>query len=354
TTDNSDTHHQQQLILVIVAGSLGFVVVVLTVLCCRMRKAAAMASVDLNALDPPVQEGPAMETVLARYQLAGKLRGKKLVGNGTHCAVFRAHYNEVEVALKTPLACILKRADCAERMHVFMDEICLCARLQHPHIVTFVGVVYKSVRDVTLVTEFMQLGNLATVLAADETNTKFKWLSAKKAPVTKLTWAIGIAEALAYMHGLQLTHRGLKAKNVLLSTTFSPKLGDMGLTRDKEVELSLSNTHSRTAGNIAPELLAHATDYSFAADMYAFGALLCELDTCKPPFSNLEGGAGGGLDNKQIALLVGQGKMQPKFSYSCPDPILDLATQCMDFRPTKRPNAVKIVQELKLIKASLT
>ncbi|RHY19481.1 hypothetical protein DYB32_010224 [Aphanomyces invadans] len=313
-----------------------------------------MGSVDLNALDPPAGKNPPIETVLLPFQLPGKLRGKKHVANGTHCAVYRAHYNEVDVALKTPLACLLKRADCVDTMQVFVDEICLCARLRHPHIITFVGAVFKSARDVSLVTEFMELGNLATVLAADESSTKFKWLSAKKAPVTKLAWALGIAEGVAYMHGLQLTHRGLKAKNVLLSSTYNVKLGDMGLTRDKEVQLSMSNTHSRTAGNIAPELLAHATDYSFAADMYAFGALLCELDTCKPPFTNLEGGAGGGLDNKQIALLVGQGRMQPKFSYSCPDPILDLATQCMDFRPTKRPNALTVVHELRRIKSLLT
>ncbi|CAK4697246.1 hypothetical protein LEN26_020685 [Aphanomyces euteiches] len=347
---SSSSHDSTWLLYVFVGASVVLVALVLACVCYSMRR-ASKASVDLVALDPPENEVPSMEIRLQKYFLHGHLKAKKHIASGTHCVVFRATYEEQDVALKTPLASLLKRADHAEIMEAFATEILLCARLQHQHIIGFVGVVFKSMQNITLVTEFMELGNVATLLSLED-SAKYKWLSTKKAPVTKLSWALGVAQALAYMHGMDLTHRGLKAKNVLLTTNLSVKLSDMGLTRDKEVELSLANTHSRTAGNIAPELIVHAAPFSPAADMYAFGAFLCELDTCKPPFSNLEAGSGG-LDNTQIALLVGQGKMQPKFSYSCPDPILALATACMDARPPKRPTALTVVQQLKQIQATL-
>ncbi|KAF0695808.1 Aste57867_13405 [Aphanomyces stellatus] len=374
--------HDNTLVVIVAVAAVGALLgLFLLMACCRLRiasrvnvqdidldTAAAIAvvapppSIDCTSTDntttnSDVAMSPTTKSIdvaLRRFHVAAhRIRNKKPVAQGTHCVVACATYDgTMDVALKTPLASRLKRADAASTMATFAQEILLCARLQHKYIVGFVGVLYRSPRDVTLVTEYMAQGNLASLLGCAD-SARFKWLSAKKAPVTKLAWAIGVVDALAYMHELGVTHRGLRAKNVLLTSAFGVKLGDMGLTRDTEVALSLTNTHSRTAGNIAPELLQQAATYSTAADMYAFGAFLCELDTCKPPFSSLESGRGG-LDNTQIALLVGQGKMQPKFSYSCPDPILEIATRCMDFRPSERPSAIHVLQDLEHIRSAMT
>jgi serine/threonine protein kinase len=43
--------------------------------------------------------------------------------------------------------------------------------------------------------------------------------------------AIGLFDALAYLHGRGMLHRDVKAANIFLDEHMKPKLGDVGISR---------------------------------------------------------------------------------------------------------------------------
>ena len=62
-------------------------------------------------------------------------------------------------------------------------------------------------------------------------------------PAMPLTWAdpllrvaIDTAEGVLYLHGASYIHRDMKSENVLMTRTFTGKLADLGETRAKDIE----------------------------------------------------------------------------------------------------------------------
>ncbi|CAI7858578.1 unnamed protein product, partial [Closterium sp. NIES-53] len=71
----------------------------------------------------------------------------------------------------------------------------------------------------------------------------------------RLKVAVQVAEALAYMHGLNFIHRDLKAANVLLSPDYDAKLTDFGMVRvgpEGQLESIVSTRIMGTEGYIDP------------------------------------------------------------------------------------------------------
>lgn len=217
----------------------------------------------------------------------------------------------------------------------FIAELNLLASFNHPRIIQLIGATWdETFSDLHIVTEYMNCGDLLTVLR-------------QKSPV-ELTWTDGkalyclqICEAICYLHSLQpaLIHRDIKSRNVLVDSAKGAKLTDFGESRERTFQ------HTMTAGVgtarwVAPEIIL-GEDYSELADIYSFGVLLSELDTHMIPYEN--------SDIKEEAMIVQQvavGKLRPSFSESCPDIIKRLAHECLQFDPTLRPPASRLLQSL--------
>ncbi|RLO06746.1 hypothetical protein DYB28_000864, partial [Aphanomyces astaci] len=92
------------------------------------------------------------------------------------------------------------------------------SKLSHPNIVAFLGFTYTTVDNLKCVTEFMDGGNLRTLL-----NNPKRELSWRR---EKLTIALDVASALQYLHSLKpkIMHRNIKAEKVLLTASLSAKL----------------------------------------------------------------------------------------------------------------------------------
>jgi len=208
--------------------------------------------------------------------------------------------------------------------------------------VKFIGVSWTKLRDVQAITEYMDMGDLRTLLDQDHSLT---WTS------PKLLYAKDIIEALVYLHSLtpKLLHRDLKTKNVLIDTRKGAKLADFGVAihchsdLTKHVELSHGVGTNRW---IAPEVLCGHNRYTEAVDIYSFGVILSELDSHSIPFHSARTPLGEDLTDMAILQYVASGKLKPEFSDSCPKKILELAHKCLCVDPRLRPSAQEVASIL--------
>jgi hypothetical protein len=105
-----------------------------------------------------------------------------------------------------------------------------------------------------------------------------------QSPVRAAAIALGIAEALAYVHTRGVVHRDLKPANVILGPA-GPKLMDLGIAR--ELDASGQTTLGGFLGTpryAAPEA-QHTAEAGPAADRYSLGAILFEMVTGRPVFA---------------------------------------------------------------------
>lgn len=250
------------------------------------------------------------------------------IAKGAFGQVWLAHLNGGLVCVKKMLT------NDPQNVSDFVAELNLLATLTHPRILVLVGACYDdALSDVQIVMEFMDAGDLLTVL--------------RKHPPTELTWDNGkgtfcvqICEAVYYLHSLAkpLIHRDIKSRNILMDSHKGAKLSDFGESRERTFQQTMT-AGVGTARWVAPEIIL-GEDYSELADIYSLGVLLTELDTHKIPYQDL------GLEESTIVQQVAVGKLRPKVSDTCPDVIRRLAHECLQSDPQLRPSAARVLQTL--------
>ncbi|KAJ8556728.1 hypothetical protein ON010_g9236 [Phytophthora cinnamomi] len=157
--------------------------------------------------------------------------------------------------------------------------------------------------------------------------------------------AVGVARALEYLHAYSppIIHRDLKSKNILLTKLLEAKVIDFGVSRGR-----LDNTMTAGVGTpywTAPEIL-EGKRYTEQADIYSFGVVLSELDTCKIPFHDCMGTNGKKAKPFRILQEVMLGVLRPSFSEECPPRIRRIGIACCQHDPARRPTAAQLVDML--------
>lgn len=259
---------------------------------------------------------------------------ERAVSKGASGEVWICQCNGQQVAAKRLLQ---SKDQNAEKVQAFAAEIELSASLVHPHIVEFIGVAWNSLNNLTMVLELFPMGNLQNYL--QKNSDLLSWAR------DKIHMAIGVAQALAYLHARTppLIHRDLKSNNILLTDKLEPKLIDFGVSRDT-VDLTMT-AGVGTPYWTAPEIL-EGKRYTEQADIYSFGVVLTELDTSKIPYSDAATEHGGKPKPFQILQDVMAGKLRPTFSKDCPPRIQKIGMACLALNPEDRPSAQELVQEL--------
>ncbi|KAE9036317.1 hypothetical protein PR003_g12611 [Phytophthora rubi] len=247
---------------------------------------------------------------------------------------------------------ILPKAMSKDLLRRFMDEIRLFARMDHPKIVHFVGLAWTNLMDLSLIVEFMPRGDLTTLLrqkrSEKDSRRTFSWVGESSEPRSKVEIALDTAEALVYLHSFDPTiiHRDIKSRNVLLNNEWEAKLSDFGISRETSGESTMTGGMGTTVW-IAPEVL-QGERYTESADIFSFGIMLSEMDTCGHPY-NSNRSEETALTDAKIALLVSTDAIKPTIEDDCPPEIRDLILQCVSFNAGERPTAVALHYQLRSI-----
>ncbi|KAJ0392091.1 hypothetical protein P43SY_010521 [Pythium insidiosum] len=198
------------------------------------------------------------------------------LSHGSFGDVYLGFYNNDRVAIKRLSA--HRRRHEKERTS-FLLEAKLMATLRHDRIIQFIGVAWSDPTDVHVVTEFMDGGDLRTLLQSFDASGRPVGFDACKVQI-----ALHVIEGLAYLHALQpaVLHRDLKSRNVLLSANkLDAKLIDFGVSRPRAD--STMTTCVGTLRWMAPEVMVGGR-YGESADVFSFGVVLSELDTHQIPY----------------------------------------------------------------------
>src|SRR5690606_24229048 len=96
--------------------------------------------------------------------------------------------------------------------------------------------------------------------------------------------AVGVATALAAIHGAGIVHRDLKPANVLLSST-GPRVIDFGIARALDAPDGPTRTGQfvGTPNYLPPELL-RGEQVTPASDVFSWGCVVAYAGTGRPPF----------------------------------------------------------------------
>ena len=151
----------------------------------------------------------------------------------------------------------------------YQTECQLMASLRHPNITQFLGLCFV---------EGSQLPLLVMEQLEMSVDDLLKNTSSIPLPV-KLSILTDTCCGLVYLHGMKtpIIHRDLTARNVLLTSSLSAKIADLGNSR--MVSLSsghLAQTLSRNPGTavyMAPEALNDSHRYGPSLDVFSFGHL---------------------------------------------------------------------------------
>ncbi|KAG7384803.1 hypothetical protein PHYPSEUDO_002189 [Phytophthora pseudosyringae] len=256
----------------------------------------------------------------------------RLLSRGAFGEVWACRYAGKKVAVKRLLQ---TKKHTFQETEKFTNEIQLTASLNHPNIVRFIGVAWSSLENLAMVEEYLPRGDLQKYLKRN--GDLMTWA------IDKIDMAIGIARAIDYLHRREVIHRDIKARNILLTKRLQPKLIDFGTSRLWE-----PNDMSAGVGTpywTAPEVL-ESTEYTEKADIYSFGVLLTEMDTCEAPYRNIMGANGDQMKPFHILKEVVDGKLRPRLTAGCPQRIRKAADACFQHDPELRPSASALVRLL--------
>ncbi|RLN58291.1 hypothetical protein BBJ28_00025367 [Nothophytophthora sp. Chile5] len=281
-----------------------------------------------------------LKILLASKDLIGKrlqfesLVFEKALSKGASGEVWVCEYAGQTVAVKRLLQ---TKEQKAEDVQAFAEEIALNASLQHPNIGAFIGVAWNSLNNLAMAIEYFPMGDLQNYLRKNAD--MLSWAK------DKIHMAIGVAQALEYLHSRTppLIHRDLKSNNIMLTRQLEPKLIDFGASRGR-----MDSTMTAGVGTpywTAPEVL-EGKRYTEQADIYSFGVVLSELDTCTIPYSDAMTTNGKKPKPFQILQDVMSGTLRPSFSSECPPRIQRVGEACCQHDPAQRPTAAQLVKML--------
>jgi hypothetical protein len=150
--------------------------------------------------------------------------------------------------------------------------------------------------------------------------------------------AVGVATALAGIHGAGVIHRDLKPENVLLAPG-SPKVIDFGIARAFEATSQYTRTDQMvgTVAYMAPERFSSrpGTDLTAAADIFAWGCVVGYAGTGRTPFH-------GDSPPATAARIL----TQPPHLDGLAEPLRSLVELSLAKEPEDRPTAPELLDML--------
>ncbi|RKR19363.1 serine/threonine protein kinase [Arthrobacter oryzae] len=206
------------------------------------------------------------EPLGGRYQLG------EVIGRGGMASVYTA--KDLNLGRNVALKLFAPQSADPDELRRQEAEIELLATLNHPSLVTL----FDAGTDTRIPNEPRPFLTMELVDGQDlRTRIRHSPLPLDELAVV----GAGIADALAYVHGLGIVHRDIKPANILLvpvrpGEPLRPKLTDFGIARIiNGTRLTATGTMVGTAAYLSPEQ-ARGADLGPASDIYSLGLVLLE------------------------------------------------------------------------------
>ncbi|EFP09724.1 CRE-KIN-9 protein [Caenorhabditis remanei] len=267
----------------------------------------------------------------------------KKLGSGAFCNVFKGKINgEAPVSTIHPGQRTQQLRDCPVAVKMlpsfaddaarsdFMQEINFMKSLAyHPHLVSMLGFVADR-KSPYLLVEFCEHGDLLHMIR----NRKQEIMDGpsispdglKIKDLLMFSWQI--SNGLEYLNNIGCIHRDIAARNVLVDSSNTCKIGDFGLCRLTDSLLYTARGGRLPLKWMAPESLS-SYEYSFKSDVWSYGVLLWELFSLgEVPY--------GEVQTTELLQTHRSGKRLLKPEY-CPDEIYDVMRSCWQELPDDRP-----------------
>ncbi|CEG39403.1 tkl protein kinase [Plasmopara halstedii] len=289
----------------------------------------------------------------------------ELIARGNTSEIYRGSYQNQVRAIKKPFPHWIRSR---EHLETFFQHISIFASssFQHPHLVTFFGVAWRSLAYVCIVMEFMAQGDLACYLQQQKLMLKQEEWTQRGFNRKKVIIASQIANALTFLHAQGLVHGAVRSRHVLLDDQLNAKLtGYQGsqVWNEKIDDVVMSVPTGRLVRTRfdalyhAPEVLRGQCTNA-KTDVFAFGLLLAELDSLMPPYAYTRV---QNSDNRlELIEKVAAGHVHVHFASSkrrhgdrtvqndrqLTQAVVRLGKACVKLDAFQRPSAAQVLTEL--------
>ncbi|GAA5827667.1 hypothetical protein JCM11251_001778 [Rhodosporidiobolus azoricus] len=274
------------------------------------------------------------------------------LGKGSFGCVYKGEYLGIAVAIKEVLPSTEYEVE-----KYLQREITLMQQARHPNIVQYLGLCLApapplpkhlsspstppSPPRILIISEFLPRGNLRQYIL--DRTLPFPWR-------LRISFATDIVRALAYLHARNTMHRDLKGENLLVSENERLKACDFGLARvapggGKEDEAWRRLTYCGTDGYMSPEILL-GLPFTLQTDIFSLGILLLEIlsRTLASSHSFVRSPPSYGIDVSEVWAAA---------SPLAPKAFVELALECCDTDPEKRPETKEILKRLREIEVEV-
>ncbi|ETN16002.1 TKL protein kinase [Phytophthora nicotianae INRA-310] len=317
----------------------------------------------------------------------------ELVARGTNSEVYRGQYRDQMVAIKKPLPNWLGDRN---NLDAFFAKVRVLSSpsLTHPNIVSFLGVSWRSLAYVCMVSEFMAGGDLRSLLTRRHHHHALvrDEFSRRGFSRQKVSIASQAVSALSFLHAQGLVHGAIRSRNVLLDENLNAKLTGYQRNSAQSAMDRRRLSHEASLLSVPPRLLTAAVPIGVAdrlrrertrfdalwsapevlrgersnakTDVFSFGVILCELDSLAAPYG-YSGRFGEHGDSAELLEKVAAGHVRVHFtssgrarhgrrgssSPSEMDPritaaIVRLGKACVALDAFERPSAAQVSAEL--------
>ena len=230
-------------------------------------------------------------------------------------------------------------------IEAFVTECSLMSTLRHPHIVQFLGVCYPPGAQLPALVMELLMTSLYNMLE-----------STSDIPMSiKRSLLRDVARGLVFLHSHSLIHRDLTASNVLIDSSLTAKIADLGMARLLNIQVGRNEaTMTKGPGNAAympPEAKAGdvVATYGNPIDAFSFGNLILFTATqkCPKPEHPAYYDKQSGTTKARTEIECRNSSFQLLWQmFGKEHPLVLLATQCLQDNPRVRPTAPEILQRL--------
>ena len=211
------------------------------------------------------------------------------------------------------------------------------SKARHPNLVLFLGVYFKENEEYPiLVMEHLPM-------CLDKCLSTYPNLP----PYVKNNILLDVANGLRYLHGMNLTHRDLTAKNVLIGHNLRAKIADLGvaiiISGDITSQLQKVSQVPGNAQYMPPEAFKRVLDdevkYDHRLDIFSYGNLVMNTITHKWPEP-------AGTVHFQSEV---ERRSEDLRRMGEDHPLRQLTKNCLNDDPAKRPTIIDIIAELERV-----